>query len=128
MKEENARDSVEEKDTEVALTSSKNGSDKSSLSDDEDNVYDLGGGSNVDLDQETTEASQSEQGLESTITDPHTTPEIAEGKNLQEGTLVKEMNESSNLNFLDMVLSQFQKEEGKEQELREPEEDYGGIW
>ena len=90
----------------------------------------MGGGSNVDLDQETTEASQSEQGLESTITDPHTTPEIAEGKNLQEGTLVKEMNESSNLNFLDMVLSQFQKEEGKEdkeQELRVPEEDFCPI-
>ena len=97
MKEENARDSVEEKDTEVALTSSKNSSDKSSLSDGEDNVNDLGGGrSDIDLHQETTEASQSEQGLESTITDPHTTPEIAEGKNLQEGTHVNEMNESSN--------------------------------
>lgn len=131
LKEENARDSVEEKNTEVALTSSKNSSDKSSLSDGEDNVNDLGGGrSDIDLDQETTEASQSEQGLESTNTYPHTTPEIAEGKNLQEGTHVTEMNESSNLNFLNMVLSQFQKEEGKEdkeQELRVPEEDFCPI-
>ena len=39
MKEGHASDSVEEKNTEVALTSSKNGSDKSSLSDGEDIMF-----------------------------------------------------------------------------------------
>jgi hypothetical protein len=111
----------------------KNSSQQSSLVDGEDNVQELED-INTDLDKEATEAlAKNEQDLDSSKTSKSTMPGNHSDNNLKEGTNTANPSKSSNLNFLDMIMSQFQSEEGKAQESLEEDvcpicmEEYGKI-